>query len=70
MLGPFYSRLWRLRALELRTFPRRKYHVPGPLALWHVDGNHKLIRYFDKLFLLFMFVISDYSYPLNRHKIP
>ena len=24
---------------------RRKYHVPGPQALWHVDGNHKLIRY-------------------------
>ena len=24
---------------------RRKYHVPGPQALWHLDGNHKLIRY-------------------------
>ena len=24
---------------------RRKYSVYGPLALWHVDGNHKLIRY-------------------------
>ena len=23
---------------------RRKYHVPGPQALWHVDGNHKLIK--------------------------
>ena len=23
---------------------RRKYHVPGPQALWHADGNHKLIR--------------------------
>ena len=23
---------------------RRKYSVYGPLALWHVDGNHKLIR--------------------------
>lgn len=22
----------------------RKYSVYGPLALWHVDGNHKLIR--------------------------
>ena len=24
---------------------RQKYHVPGPQALWHIDGNHKLIRY-------------------------
>ncbi len=23
---------------------RRKYHVHGPLSLWHIDGNHKLIR--------------------------
>ena len=34
-----------LRALELRTIHRRRYCVPGPLALWHIDGNHKLIRY-------------------------
>ena len=24
---------------------RRIYSVPGPNALWHLDGNHKLIRY-------------------------
>ena len=24
---------------------RRKYSVPGPNALWHIDGNHKLICY-------------------------
>ena len=24
---------------------RRKYHVPGPQSLWHIDGNHKLIRW-------------------------
>uniref|UniRef100_A0A1X7SGX3 Uncharacterized protein n=1 Tax=Amphimedon queenslandica TaxID=400682 RepID=A0A1X7SGX3_AMPQE len=23
---------------------RRKYRVNGPLALWHIDGNHKLVR--------------------------
>ena len=28
----------------LRLTPRRQYSVPGPLALWHIDGNHKLIR--------------------------
>ena len=24
---------------------RRKYSVPTPNSLWHIDGNHKLIRY-------------------------
>ena len=24
---------------------RRTYHVLGPLSLWHLDGNHKLITY-------------------------
>ena len=45
----------RVRQLLLRTDPtgvyqrwrafirRRQYWVPGPLALWHIDGNHKLI---------------------------
>ena len=27
-----------------RTVVRRKYNVHGPLSLWHIDGNHKLIR--------------------------
>ena len=27
-----------------RTFRRREYHVKYPLSLWHIDGNHKLIR--------------------------
>ena len=34
-----------LRSLELNIVRRRQYNVRGPLALWHVDGNHKLIRY-------------------------
>ena len=24
---------------------RRVYNVPGPNALWHIDGNHSLIRW-------------------------
>lgn len=28
-----------------RALHRREYSVPCPLYLWHVDGNHKLIRY-------------------------
>ena len=27
------------------TIRRRSYSVPGPNSLWHIDGNHKLIRY-------------------------
>lgn len=28
-----------------QTVVRRTYSVPSPNALWHIDGNHKLIRY-------------------------
>ena len=28
------------------TIVRRVYSVHSPLALWHIDGNHKLIRYY------------------------
>lgn len=34
------------RALSLRAVHRRRYHVADPQSLWHVDGNHKLIRYY------------------------
>ena len=27
-----------------RTIKRRQYNVKYPLSLWHIDGNHKLIR--------------------------
>ena len=44
--------LWRVdpegilnRAIARRVIQRRVYWVPGPLALWHIDGNHKLIRW-------------------------
>ena len=30
---------------RLSSINRRVYQVNGPLALWHIDGNHKLIRY-------------------------
>ena len=33
----------RLRAFA--NIRRRVYNVHSPLALWHLDGNHKLIRY-------------------------
>jgi hypothetical protein len=30
---------------RLTSINRRRYQVNGPLALWHIDGNHKLVRY-------------------------
>ena len=30
-----------LRALTINTVYKRKYKVYAPLALWHIDGNHK-----------------------------
>ena len=29
---------------RLRIIHRRQYHVNGPRALWHIDGNYKLLR--------------------------
>ena len=28
-----------------RVLHRRQYQVPSPNALWHIDGNHKLVRW-------------------------
>ena len=48
---------WRLRELMRELDPigtalrwgqsicRRKYYVPAPNSLWHIDGNHKLISW-------------------------
>ncbi|XP_073718079.1 uncharacterized protein [Misgurnus anguillicaudatus] len=34
-----------MRAMSMRTIRRRQYTVPCPNAMWHIDGNHKLIRW-------------------------
>ncbi|CAL9705996.1 unnamed protein product [Knipowitschia caucasica] len=34
-----------VRTLQLNPQRRRKYFVLGPNSLWHIDGNHKLIRW-------------------------
>lgn len=34
-----------LRSMEINLIKRRSYNVIAPMALWHVDGYHKLIRY-------------------------
>ncbi|XP_076830250.1 uncharacterized protein LOC143476134 [Brachyhypopomus gauderio] len=35
----------RIRALSAPVVRRRQYTVPCPNAMWHIDGNHKLIRW-------------------------
>ena len=45
-----------LRSVEMQITQRRRYQVPGPLALWHIDGNHKLIRYANKVHNTFSMV--------------
>lgn len=34
------------------SIPRRIYSVSGPNSLWHIDGNHKLIRFFNLHFCI------------------
>jgi len=34
-----------LQQRRCRRIQRRVYNVEGPHHLWHIDGNHKLIRY-------------------------
>lgn len=62
-----------LRAIEIRTIRRRKYQVPGPLALWHIDGNHKLIRYITLnshfLFSLITYTVSYYAIRIKNNSI-
>ena len=33
-----------VRNLQIKVVQRRSYKVPRILALWHIDGCHKLIR--------------------------
>ena len=51
---------------RLHAVNRRQYCVPAPLSLWHIDGNHKLIRCNDyvegrglqNVYLLYDFYLS------------
>lgn len=36
---------WGVEQRSRRLLHRRKYRVPGPNSLWHIDGNHKLVRW-------------------------
>lgn len=32
------------RSISLNIIHRRRYSVPSSLALWHIDGHHKIVR--------------------------
>lgn len=36
---------WGVQQRSRRLLHRRRYRVPGPNSLWHIDGNHKLVRW-------------------------
>lgn len=36
---------WGVDQRSRQLLHRRKYRVPGPNSLWHIDGNHKLVRW-------------------------
>ncbi|KAK1161002.1 hypothetical protein AOXY_G19870 [Acipenser oxyrinchus oxyrinchus] len=45
MLGHMRSRGLRIQNFHFQTRQRPQYSVPAPNSLWHIDGNHKLIRW-------------------------
>lgn len=52
----------------LSLTPRAVYSVSGPLALWHIDGNHELIRAgtnntADTVLRLFLDAVEEYGLP-------
>ena len=51
-----------IRSLELSTVNRRRYQVYAPLALWHIDGNHKLIRYVEMIYFILLIRSLIYNY--------
>ena len=54
-VDPQGSMLRRLNAIR-----RRVYKVAAPRSLWHIDGNHKLIRYikFDMMIIIYTAAIA------------
>ena len=46
----------------LALTPQCTYNVPGPLCLWHIDGNHKLI-WFD-ISSIITCIIRAHPFPL------
>ena len=39
---------------RLNVINRRSYSVPAPRSLYHIDGNHKLIRYTSRCCIVYI----------------
>ena len=56
-----------------QAIKRRTYQVPGPNSLWHIDGNHKLIRYLQshslicRGFVVVVFFSNTVQPVLSKH---
>ena len=58
-----------IRSLELSTVNRTRYQVYAPLALWHIDGNHKLIRYVEIIYFILLIRSLIYvKFPAQRRQ--
>ena len=61
-----------MRCLQLTVLERRIYKVRSPLSLWHIDGNHKLIRWSSSCFcfpyciVVYRFLAYFYLTNFNR----
>lgn len=52
-----------VRALQIRVTHRRSYNVRAPMALWHMDGNHKLIRYIYCAVVMMVMILKLVDFP-------
>ncbi|CAH3151169.1 unnamed protein product [Porites evermanni] len=72
LLGQGVTSLWRtdpggilLRTSQLNIANRRHYSIPGPKSLWHLNGNHKLIRWGFVIHVLHLFLnaVQEFGFP-------
>lgn len=48
-----------------KIIQRRKYHVPRPNSVWHIDGHHKMIRWG----IVFHAIVDGYCRTVSRHSV-
>ncbi|CAC5374699.1 unnamed protein product [Mytilus coruscus] len=58
-----------LRSIERQNVHRRTYKVAGPNSLWHIDGNHKLIR-INKSLKMFVYQHNHHGLSTEGSKTP
>ena len=56
------------RSISLNIIQRRRYSVPSPMALWHMDGQHKLVRY-NPLHIISLLSVLTFKGPSAPQRI-